>query len=66
MNNEPSLEQIEDYNNNESPKKRKTVRLVVLFIVAVAIAYGVMKSNYVSTDEYVGTENEPGINIIKK
>ena len=25
MGNEPSLETIDDYNNNESPKKRKTI-----------------------------------------
>ncbi|MEA2018352.1 MAG: hypothetical protein U9N59_07880 [Campylobacterota bacterium] len=65
MENEPTLEQIEDYNDNESPQKRKTVKLVVLFCIVVAVTYGYFKFTYSSTDEYVGTKENPGINIIK-
>ena len=32
MQNEPSLDQIEDYNDNESPEKRKTVIKVIVFL----------------------------------
>ena len=65
MENEPTLEQIEDYNDNESPQKRKTVKLVVLFCIVVSIAYGYFKFINSPTDEYVGTKEHPGINIIK-
>lgn len=66
MKNEPSLEQIDDYNNNESPEKRNTVRLVVLFCIAVGIIYGIAKYNYSTPDDYVGTKNNPGINTTNK
>lgn len=63
MKNEPTLDQIDDYNNNESPQKRRTVRLVVLFLLVVGIAYSIVKYNYSVEDDYIGTENKPGINI---
>jgi len=65
MENEPTLEQIEDYNDNESPQKRKTVKLVVLFCIVVAVVYGYIKFNYSAVDEYVGTKEHPGINTTK-
>ena len=64
MKNEPTLDQIEDYNGQESPKKRKTVRLVVLFCIVVGIAYSIMKYNYSNESDYIGTKENPGINII--
>jgi len=63
MKDEPTLDQIDDYNNNESPQKRRTVRLVVLFLLVVGIAYSVAKYNYSTEDDYIGSENKPGINI---
>jgi len=63
MKNEPSLDQIEDYNGKESSKKRNTVRLVVLFCIAVGIFYAVIKYNYANETDYVGTKESPGINI---
>lgn len=65
MKNEPTLEQIDDYNDNESPEKRRTVRLVVLFIIVIGIIYAAVKYNYSNVDEYVGTEVKPGINTTK-
>jgi len=66
MKNEPSLNQIEDYDNNESPQKRKTVRLVVLFCIVVGIVYAITKYNYNQESDYIGTVEQPGINIINK
>ena len=64
MKNEPTLDQIEDYNDQESPEKRKTVRLVVIFCIVVGIAYSIVKYNYSTESEYIGTKEQPGINII--
>ena len=66
MKNEPSLDQIDDYNNQETPQKRNTVWLVVLFCIAVGIVYSIVKYNYNTESDYVGTEDTPGINIINK
>jgi len=65
MKNEPTLDQIEDYNGKESSKKRNTVRLVILFCIMVGIVYSIVKYNYSSQSEYIGTKENPGINIIK-
>ena len=65
MQNEPSLEQIDDYNGHESKEKKNTVRLVVLFCIVVGIAYGFVKFNYNSVDDYTGNKKDPGINTTK-
>ena len=36
---EPSLDQIDDYNDKEQPKKRKTVLLVVVGLILLGIAF---------------------------
>ncbi|MEA3354542.1 MAG: hypothetical protein U9Q33_12080 [Campylobacterota bacterium] len=64
-NNEPSLEKIDDYNNNESSEKRKTVKLVVLFLVLIGFVYGVIKLNMNDVKDYVGTPEKPGINTAR-
>ncbi len=64
--NEPSLEQIEDYNNNESPQKRKTVIAVVVFCLIVGAVFVAFKLGYDSNEDYVGTPENPGINTTRK
>jgi len=65
QNNEPTLDKIDDYNNNESPKKRKTINLVIIGLLAVSIGYGIVKFLNNDIDEYVGTTEKPGINTTK-
>ena len=43
---EPTLRQIDDYDNNESQEKRNTVRLVIFGLVVMAIVYGFIKYNF--------------------
>jgi len=63
MNQEPSLKNIDDYNNKESKEKRNTVRIVVLFCLAVGIVYAIAKYNYSDTTDYIGTKEQPGIHL---
>jgi len=63
MNTEPTLDQIDDYNGNESPKKRKTVRLIILFLIVVGITYSIAKYNNSQESDYIGTKENPGIII---
>ena len=65
MNNEPSLDQIEDYNDNESPQKRRTVKIVVAVCLLVGLILAVIKYNYNTDEGYVGTPEKPGINTTK-
>lgn len=61
---EPSLEKIDDYNGNESKQKRNTVRLVVIFCLAVGAIFAYLKTTSVPVD-YVGTQEQSGINTTK-
>jgi len=65
MKNEPTLEDIEDYNNNESPQKRRTVKVVVAICLIVGAILAILKYNYNSNDDYVGSPEKPGINTTK-
>lgn len=65
MKGEPSLEEIDDYNNNESPQKRKTVILVVIFCLIVGLIFSILRDSNSEVKEYVGTPEKPGINTTK-
>ena len=49
-NSEPSLDKIDDYNGNESKQKRNTVRLVILFCLAVGVVIAYFKANAIQSD----------------
>jgi hypothetical protein len=64
-NNEPSMDKIDDYNDNESKEKRDTVkRVVILCLVVGAILVG-LKFLYNTPSDYVGTPENPGINTAR-
>ena len=66
MQGEPSLEQIDDYDNNESPQKRRTVRFIVMGLIVVGITYAFIKFNYSIPSDYIGTPENPGIDTSKR
>jgi hypothetical protein len=63
--NEPTLDTIDDYNNQETPQKRKTIRLIIvgLFVFAALLSYIKITNDTVS--DYIGTPENPGINITR-
>jgi len=65
MNNEPTLEDIEDYNDNESAKKRKMVKIVIALCLIAGVVFAIIKYNYNAVDDYIGTPEKPGINTTK-
>jgi len=65
LNNEPSNEKIEDYNGKESKEKRNIVKLVVVFCLVIGAVLAYMKTTSLPND-YIGTEEQPGINTSKK
>lgn len=62
---ELSLEKIDDYNDKESKEKRNTVKLVVIFCLAIGILFAYLQSSN-EYDDYVGTNEAPGITSTKK
>jgi len=65
MDDELSLDKIDDYNNKESKQKRNTVRLVVVFCLLVGAFFAYLNYNNVP-DDYIGTKEAPGIDVSKK
>ena len=64
---EPTLESIDDYNNQESPQKRKTVRLIIIGLLAIsALSYAMLKSYDTMPNDYIGTPQNPGIISTKR
>ena len=60
---EPNLETIDDYNNNESPEKRKTIYMIIfgLLIVGILLTSIKMTNNTVS-DEIKTSPNAKVVN----
>ena len=61
---ELSLNKIDDYNGNESKEKKRTVLYVVIFCLVVGAIFAVIKSTN-QVDDYVGTKEAPGISTTK-
>jgi len=59
---EPSLDTIDDYNNNETPEKRKTIYMIIfgLLIFGIIMA-GVKYSNSSVSDEIKTSPNSKAI-----
>ncbi|MBA1420026.1 MAG: hypothetical protein FAF03_03985 [Epsilonproteobacteria bacterium] len=63
LTNEPTMDYIDDYNNQESTQKRKTIRLVILGLVLFAGALSYIKMTHETVSDYIGTPDNPGINV---
>ncbi|QKF81558.1 hypothetical protein CRV08_12850 [Halarcobacter ebronensis] len=64
MDDELSLDKIDDYNGKETKEKKRTVLYVVIFCLLVGALFAVIKyTNQV--DDYVGTPEAPGISTTK-
>jgi len=59
---EPTMGQIDDYDGNESPEKKQTVRLIIIGLLVMGMLYGLVKYNFSTPSDYVGTTENPGIN----
>lgn len=65
MDDELSLEKIDDYKGTESNEKKSTVKFVIAFCIVVGIVLAFIKSGS-TVNDYVGTEQAPGIVPNKK
>ncbi|MDY0327306.1 MAG: hypothetical protein RBR07_03575 [Arcobacteraceae bacterium] len=65
LNSEPSLDKIDDYNGKESKEKNRTVKLVIVGILIVGAIYAGAKYYFSDVNDYIGTEQSPGINTSK-
>jgi len=58
---EPTMDQIDDYDGNENPKKRQIVRLIIIGLLALSMVYGLVKYSFSTPNDYIGTPANPGI-----
>ena len=65
LDDELSLDKIDDYNGTETKEKRNIVKLVVIFCLIVGAVLSYTKYNS-EVDDYVGTKDAPGIAPMKK
>lgn len=63
LNNEPTLATIDDYDNKESNTKRNIIRLVIFSLVLFAGLLSYIKMTHNTVSDYIGTANNPGINV---
>jgi len=60
---EPSLEQIDDFNGNESKAKRKMVRDVVILCLGIGVALVVASNLFNTVPDYVGQDANKQVNF---
>lgn len=65
LDNELSMDKIEDYDGKESKEKRNTVRTVIILCLVLGAVFAYFKTTSLPND-YVGTTDNPGINTSKK
>jgi hypothetical protein len=63
---EPTLAQIDDYNGNESPEKKRLIRNIIIGLIVVSALYAVVKFNFSTPSDYIGTAENPGINTAQR
>ena len=61
--NEPTMDYIDDYNNQESAQKRKSIRLIIVGLVLFAGLLSYVKMTNDTVSDYIGTPDNPGINV---
>ncbi|MFZ9659356.1 MAG: hypothetical protein ACO29X_02285 [Arcobacteraceae bacterium] len=65
LNNEPSMDKIDDYNGTESKEKRSTVNKIIIFCLLVGALLAGLKIAFNNPGDYVGTPQNPGINTAR-
>ena len=64
-NNEPSLEEISDYNGEKNPEKKRIFWIVVAITLLIGAIYTYSYRTHNAVSDYVGTPEKPGINTAK-
>ena len=63
---EPTLSQIDDYNGTATPEKKKLVRNIIIGLLVISTIYAVVKFNFSTPSDYVGTTEHPGIDTARE
>lgn len=60
-NHEPNLNEIDDYSNQESPKKRRTVWIVVTLCLVIGAAFALSRGYFTEVNDELVPKQETGI-----
>lgn len=62
LTNEPTLNEIDDYNNEETAEKRKIIYTVIGVLLLIGtVSFFYLNSSTSLGEDYVGTAEQPGI-----
>ncbi len=61
MDNEPTLEGIEDFDNNESSQTRNIIVMVIVGLLVVGSIYGAGKAYFSSVSDELDTSSNPAV-----
>ncbi|HIP47254.1 MAG TPA: hypothetical protein EYG95_06825 [Campylobacterales bacterium] len=61
MNNEPTLEEIEDFDNNESPETRSIIKKVIVGLIVLGALYGATKFYFSDVSDKLDTTSRPAV-----
>jgi hypothetical protein len=61
---EPNLNTIDDYNNQESKHKRQSIRFIIIGLIVFATLLGYIQMNNDTISDYIGTPSSPGIEVL--
>ena len=61
MNNEPTLEGIEDFDNNESPETRSIINKVIVGLLVLGALYTSAKIYFSDVSDQIDTSSKPAV-----
>ncbi len=61
MNNEPTLEGIEDFDNNESQETRSIIKMVVIGLLIIGAIYTASKLYFSTVSDAIDTTGNPAV-----
>ena len=61
MQNEPSLEEIEDFNGNETPETRSIIKKVIIGILIVGAIYAAAKIYFSDVSDQLDTTDKTAL-----
>ncbi len=61
MHDEPSLEGIEDFNNDESPETRSIIKKVIIGLLVIGAMYAATKVYFSDVSDKLDTSSNPAV-----
>ena len=61
MNDEPTLEGTEDFDNNESPQTRSIIKMVIIGLLVIGAIYAASRAYFSQVSDALDTSANPAV-----